>query len=217
MNCRVRDGVTLYFCRHGETQANVELRFQGRTIDTPLTDRGVAQARAIGQLLLRECPLPSRLAYVSSPLPRARKTMEIIRETAGLSADDFTIDGRLLEINLGLWDGLTAEQAQAIDPVVWQERLHNKGVVRVPGGGENYADVTERLASWIDDLNRDTFAVSHGAATRILRGMFQGMSWRQMSELDEQQGVLFRVQGSHIERFDPPEELSKAPGPHPPG
>lgn len=217
MTLRVRDGVTLYFCRHGETEANVELRFQGRTVDTPLTDRGVAQARAIGQSLLRECSSPSRLYYVSSPLPRARTTMEIIRETAGLAADDFTTDDRIQEINLGEWDGLTAEEAKALDPVVWEERINNKGVVRVPGGGENYEDVMERLASWIDAIDRDTFAVSHGAATRILRGMFQGMDWKGMTEIDERQGVLFRVRGSTIERFDPPEELSKTPGPHPPG
>ena len=218
MSLRLRDGVTLYFCRHGETQANIELRFQGRTIDTPLTDKGVAQAHAIGQSLLRECSEPSRLRYVSSPLPRARTTMEIIRETAGLSADDFTIDDRIQEINLGAWDGLTAEQAKALDPVTYEMRTTNKGMVRVPGGGENYEDVAARLTSWVDDLSADTFAVSHGAATPILRGLFQGLTWQQMSDTDEKQGVLFRVRGNTIERFDPPEDLAMPPpGPHPPG
>ena len=218
MNLRVLDGVTLYFCRHGETEANVQLRFQGRTIDTALTDKGVAQARAIGRSLLRECPSPSELKYVSSPLPRAKTTMEIIRETVNLSADDFTTDDRIQEINLGAWDGLTAEQAKALDPVVYQERTTNKGEIRVPGGGENYADVAARLKSWVSDLSHDTFAVSHGAATRILRGLFQGLNWQQMSDTDEKQGVLFRVRGSTVERFDPPEDLSQPPpGPHPPG
>ena len=214
----LRDGVTLYFCRHGETEANIALRFQGRTIDTPLTDKGRFQAAAIGHSLVRECPAPSALAYVSSPLQRAQTTMQIIRETAHLPPAEYTTDARLLEINLGGWDGLTDAQAKALDPAVYEKRTANKGEIRVPGGGENYADVAARLESWVHDLSADTFAVSHGAATRILRGLFQGLSWQQMSDTDEKQGVLFRVRGSTIERFDPPEDLAKPPpGPHPPG
>jgi probable phosphoglycerate mutase len=214
----LRDGVTLYFCRHGETQANVQLRFQGRTVDTPLTDKGRAQAEAIGHALLRECRLPVALAYVSSPLQRAKTTMEIIRETAGLAREGYTTDTRLLEINLGAWDGLTDAEAEALNPAVYEMRMANKGEIRVPGGGENYPDVAARLENWVHNLNLDTFAVSHGAATRILRGLFQGLGWQQISDLDEKQGVLFRVRGSTIERFDPLDALSQPPaGPHPPG
>jgi probable phosphoglycerate mutase len=218
MSLSLRDGVTLYFCRHGETQANVQLRFQGRTVDTALTEKGREQARAIGTALKRECPAPSSLNYVSSPLQRAKTTMEIIRETAGLPRSGFTTDARILEINLGAWDGLTDAEAKALDPAIYQQRMTNKGEIRVPGGGENYADVAARLESWVHDLSADTFAVSHGAATRILRGLFQGLNWQQMSDTDEKQGVLFRVRGSNIERFDPPDSvLSKPTGPHPPG
>jgi probable phosphoglycerate mutase len=73
--------------------------------------------------------------------------------------------------------------------------------VRVPGG-ENYADVASRAENFVDDLTADTFAVSHGAFTRILRGLFQGLSWEQMSDLDEPQGCLFRVRGSEVVRLD---------------
>jgi probable phosphoglycerate mutase len=80
--------------------------------------------------------------------------------------------------------------------------MANKGAIRVPGGGENYADVSARATSWVYDLGCNTIAVSHGAFTRILRGLFQGLSWEQMSALDEPQGVVFRVRGSDIVRFD---------------
>ena len=39
---------TLYFTRHGETVWNVENKICGMT-DSPLTERGRAQARALGQ------------------------------------------------------------------------------------------------------------------------------------------------------------------------
>jgi broad specificity phosphatase PhoE len=82
----------------------------------------------------------------------------------------------------------------------YEKRTSGKWNVRVPGG-ENYADVAARLENWIADLKSDTFAASHGAATRILRGLFQGLDWKQMSALDEKQGVLYRARGSDLERF----------------
>lgn len=200
MALKLRDGITLYFCRHGETEANVERRFQGWTRDTPLTAKGREQARAIAAELKAKAPDLSALAYVCSPLPRARTTMEIIRETDGLPRDGYTTDDRIKEINLGRWDGLTDAEVKARPELDYEKRMHDKWNVRVPGG-ENYADVVARLESWIADLKTDTFAVSHGAATRILRGLFQGLDWKGMSALDEKQGVLYRVRGSDLDRF----------------
>jgi probable phosphoglycerate mutase len=202
MALTLRDGITLYFCRHGETEANVEGRFQGWTRDTPLTAKGRAQARAIASELKAKSPDLSALAYVCSPLQRARTTMEIIRETDGLPREGYTTDDRIREINLGSWDGLTDAEVKAGDALGYAKRMNDKWNVRVPGGGENYADVAARLESWIGDLKADTFAVSHGAATRILRGLFQGLDWAGMSALDEEQGVLYRACGNDLERFE---------------
>jgi probable phosphoglycerate mutase len=216
MALHLREDVTLYFCRHGETQANVELRFQGRTVDTPLTPRGREQAHAIAQSLKEEA-FADPLAYVCSPLQRARTTMEIVRGDLGLPQSGYQTDDRLQEINLGAWDGLTDTQAKALDPAAFEARGNDKWNIRVPGGGENYADVAARAESWIREMTVDTFAVAHGAFTRILRGLFMGVDWKAMSNLDEKQGVLFRVRGNTIKRFDPPEALEKPIGPHPPG
>ena len=60
-----------------------------------------------------------------------------------------------------------------------------------------------RLTAWIGDLTADTFAVSHGAATRILRGLFLGLDAAQMSALDEPQGVVFRVRAAQITQLLP--------------
>ena len=217
MALHLREDVTLYFCRHGETEANVELRFQGRTVDTPLTPRGREQAHAIAQSLREAVPDPATLTYVCSPLRRTCTTMDIIRDDLGLAPNGYGTDPRLQEINLGAWDGLTNAEAKALDPAMFEKRGNDKWNVRVPGGGENYADVAARAESWVHELTTDTFAVSHGAFTRILRGLFMGVDWKAMSNLDEKQGVLFRVRGNTIKRYDPPEALEKPAGPHPPG
>jgi probable phosphoglycerate mutase len=74
MKLQLKDGITLYFSRHGETKANRKKRFSGRR-DTPLTQTGRGQARAVGEILKREVGMRPSLAFVCSPLQRARTTM----------------------------------------------------------------------------------------------------------------------------------------------
>ncbi len=200
MRLELRDGVTLYFSRHGETEANREKRFSGQK-DTPLTDKGRQQALAVGEILKREIGMRPALAFVSSSLQRARTTMEIIRETLGLPRGGYTTDARIEEIDLGIWDQLTEGEARTLDPLLFDARGKDKWNVAVPGG-ENYEQVAARAAVWARSLAGDTFAVSHGALTRILRGLFLGLTWQEMSELDEPQGVVFRVQGNVVTRLD---------------
>jgi len=200
MSLRLRDGITLYFSRHGETEANREHRFSGRR-DTPLTEKGRGQARAVGEILERQVGVRPPLAFISSPLQRARTTMEIVRETLGLPKGGYSTDQRIEEINLGRWDQLTDVEARALDPALFDTRRADKWHVHVPGG-ENYSEVAIRATHWVESLTADTFAVSHGALTRILRGLFQGLTWRGMSDLDEPQGVVYRVQGRTVERLD---------------
>jgi probable phosphoglycerate mutase len=200
---KLPDGLTLYFARHGETEANVAKRFQGHTVDTPLTERGLKQTKTIAKILKARVDDPAKLKYVASPLPRTRLTMMLIRDHLGLSIDGFKTDKRLSEIDLGKWDGLTHKEARKLDPAMFDRREADKWNVRVPGG-EDYADVADRAERWIKSLKADTFAISHGAFSRILRGMFGGMSAAEMSELDEPQGVVFRARGSKIKRFDKP-------------
>jgi probable phosphoglycerate mutase len=198
-------GITLYFARHGETEANVEKRFSGFK-DTPLTPRGFAQAATAGHILKRELGAAAGFAFVSSPLTRARVTMRVAREAMGLPPDGFATDNRLKEINLGVWDQLTDEEARALSPVLFEQRGNDKWHVRVPGG-ENYAEVAARLTDWVHELKQDTVAVSHGATIRILRGLLAGMDWRGMNALDEPQGVVFRAKGSEVALLEPSAEL----------
>ena len=202
MALKLKDGLTLYFARHGQTGANVEKRFQGHSKDTPLTAKGIAQARDVGAILRDQTPFAA-LEFVCSPLKRAQITMEIVRDVLGLPVDGFCTDERLSEINLGAFDGLTDAEAKQRFPKEYAARQADKWNVNVPGGGENYASVARRVSAFVANLERDTFAVSHGAATRILRGLFQDLSWQQMSALDEPQGCVFRVRGNVVERLDP--------------
>jgi probable phosphoglycerate mutase len=196
MPLSLAEGITLYFARHGQTEANLAKRFSGKR-DTPLTALGRDQAHEIGQVLKRELGARPEIACVSSPLARARTTMEIARGALELPRDGYVLDPRIQEIDLGAWDQLTQEQARALDPAYYDRRARDKWNVPAPGG-ESYADVAVRLTGWVNELKTDSFAVSHGAATRILRGLFAGLDASRMSALSEPQGVVFRVRGSEV-------------------
>jgi probable phosphoglycerate mutase len=198
---RLEPGLTLYFARHGQTQANLEKRFSGDK-DTPLTPLGLEQAAQVGHILKRELGTAPGYQFISSPLARAVATMKIARQAMGLPAEGFATDNRLKEINLGVWDQLTDEEARALSPTLFEQRGNDKWHVRVPGG-ENYAEVAARITDWLQELKADTIAISHGATTRILRGLLAGLDWRAMSALDEPQGVVFRVQGSTVVKLEP--------------
>jgi broad specificity phosphatase PhoE len=78
--------------------------------------------------------------------------------------------------------------------------------VHVPGG-ENYREAAARASSWVEELKADTFAVTHGAILRILRGLFLGLDWHGMNRLDEMQGVVFRIKDRDVTRLDAAGEL----------
>src|SRR5712675_131442 len=73
---------TIYYIRHGETEWNAEGKLQGNQ-DIPLNDLGRKQAAHAGKILTdlfaRDGRDKSSLAFVASPLGRARLTMELIR------------------------------------------------------------------------------------------------------------------------------------------
>jgi probable phosphoglycerate mutase len=200
MRLRLKEGLTLYLARHGETEANRQKRFSGRK-DTPLTDKGRDQARNVGMILKRELGLHPALDFVASPLQRARTTMEIVRAVLDLPPQGYATDARLEEIDLGAWDQLTDAEARALNPPRFDARADDKWHVRVPDG-ENYADVAARARDWATSLSHDTFAVSHGALIRILRGLFLDLDWRGMSGLDEPQGVVFRIRDGQVAMLD---------------
>ena len=201
MPLELRSNLTLYFARHGQTQANVQKRFSGEK-DSPLTPLGLEQAAQVGHILKRELGEAPGFQFVCSPLARAVATMKIARQVMGLPLEGFVTDNRLKEIDLGVWDQLTDDEARALSPILFEKRGNDKWHVRVPGG-ENYAEVAARISDWVRELKSDTIAISHGATTRILRGLLAGLDWRAMSNLDEPQGVVFRVSGSAVVRLDP--------------
>jgi len=161
---------TIYYIRHGETSWNAEGRLQG-VQDVPLNDLGRRQGAQAGHILadlfVRDGRDKSSLAFVSSPLGRARSTMELVRGELELPVNDFGLDDRLREIAYGQWEGSTLAEMQVADPELFARRQLDKWTVSPPGG-ESYVAVQARVQSWYDSLREDTVAVAHGGTARAL-------------------------------------------------
>jgi len=97
----VKLAAPLYVLRHGETAWNLERRMQG-TKDSPLTERGRAQAEAMGRTLKAELARePSATIFLRSPLGRARQTADIVGRALGLDAGQWRDEPRLAELGYG--------------------------------------------------------------------------------------------------------------------
>lgn len=194
---------TIYFLRHGETEWNALGRLQG-TRDVPLNARGRSQAAQAGGVLAdlfkRDGQDRAALPYVSSPLGRARQTMELARTKLDLPPADYSLDDRLREIGYGVWEGLTLAQSEASDPDVYAKRLTDKWTV-APAGGETYAAVQLRMLDWYESLLVDTVAVAHGGTCRALMVALGLETPASAAELYIEQGAVYVFRDGRLEKF----------------
>src|SRR5688572_8434684 len=87
--------------RHGETEWNIARIRQGH-LDSKLTDKGLAQAKALAQRLARE----RFSAIYSSDLGRAVQTALAIADVSG---HEIITDPRIRERHLGIFQGLSGD------------------------------------------------------------------------------------------------------------
>jgi broad specificity phosphatase PhoE len=188
--------------RHGETEWNRERRIQGR-FDSPLTQRGVAQAHAIGRLI-RKLPEAASARVVASPLGRATRTAEIIARHLQVRPEP-TIDGRLREISAGSWDGLTFRDIELRAPGTFDGDGRYEWSFHAPGG-ETYDSFAARVAEWLSEAVAAPFviAVTHGVVSRVLRGLYASLPREIALTLPVPQDKVFRLSGGLIQELPVP-------------
>ena len=164
----------LLLIRHGESQANAQDRLQGQ-LDSPLTDLGRAQARALADRLCRE---GWRVGTIhSSDLGRASETAEILAAALGARV---ALDERLREYDVGVLTGVVWHDIESLYPDIWHGLHHSREWVPIPGEEGNGA-FRARLAEAIGDIRsciRDgevAMVVSHGGCLGTILAELLGM------------------------------------------
>ncbi len=150
--------------RHGQTQWNIRKIRQGH-LDSELTDKGIAQAQALGQRLARE----SFTALYSSDLGRALETARMITAVTG---HEIITDVRLRERHLGIFQGLSGDEIKEQYPEEYQ--LHRTlGPNYVIPGGESARQQLARNVSCLDEIalrhsGEKVLVVTHGGVVSAL-------------------------------------------------
>jgi 2,3-bisphosphoglycerate-dependent phosphoglycerate mutase len=146
----------LYLIRHGETTLNVARIVQ--PADTPLSERGEAQAAALS----RRLAAVGLAGILSSDLPRARQTAARIAAATGLPV---THTALLQERNFGALRGLAYDEL-ASNPLAMDE---------APPEGESRAQFEQRVAAAFAQALRLQAAlggplavVTHGLVVRAM-------------------------------------------------
>jgi broad specificity phosphatase PhoE len=140
----------IYLIRHGQTDWNLEGRFQGRE-DIELNEHGILQAKKCGEAIKRE----SFHAVITSPLSRAKKTAEIIADK--VSVDQIIIDEAITERDFSKVSGMTPKE---------REVFYASGE---KDDKEPWEDLCKRMMSSVRKYaeqfyNRNIVIVSHGAS-----------------------------------------------------
>ena len=193
----------IYYVRHGETSWNAEGRLQGAQ-DTALNDLGRRQAVQSGHLLAdlfaRDARDKSQIPYLSSPLLRARTTMELMRGALNLSPQDYATDDRLREIGYGRWEGSTLTEMEAADPLFFARRLADKWRV-APEGGETYEAVQRRMRHWYDEVRGDIVVVAHGGTARALMVALGLETPQSAADLPVAQGAVYVFGNGGLKKY----------------
>lgn len=154
----------LYLIRHGETDYNSELRFQGQ-IDIPLNQKGIEQAEKVADFFK---DIPLKTIYTST-LQRARTTAEIIGKAKGIEPQE---TDALREMSFGIWENMNSKDIQKNYAKEWKDFFASPASTTIPKG-ESMSDVQKRAYPVVQQIldehpEGDVAFVAHGGIIRVL-------------------------------------------------
>jgi broad specificity phosphatase PhoE len=146
---------TLYLVRHGTTTLNRENRYRGRR-DVPLDAQGYQDAVATAQIIADESRVP-----------------------------DIRILHGLINVDYGMWEGMTTAEAEVYDPEAFGRYRHDPLQAVCPSG-EGLADAQHRMWEALNLVGKrhrgeSVAAVTHAVTIRLalLRVVpIEGEQWR---------------------------------------
>jgi broad specificity phosphatase PhoE len=157
-------GQTLYFLRHGETQASRTGAYCG-VLDVDLSLEGYQMAEDFAAAH-RSLPWA---AVFASPLRRTVATAGPLCAAVGL---EMQLRDGLQEIAYGQWEGMTPEEVNRQFHDEYVRWLADPGW-NAPTGGERGVDIARRSSMVLEEIERtyprgNVLVVSHKATARIM-------------------------------------------------
>ncbi|CAK8054083.1 histidine phosphatase family protein [Eupransor demetentiae] len=154
---------TFYFVRHGQTEWNLERRFQGGFGDSPLLPASYDDMHSVAKYL-QDVNFDH---FFASPLPRARRTAETIVNDLDQNKP-FSLRSNLLEVGLGKWEGESIAQVEKDYPKEYdQYRNHLEDFEGEGFDGEGYTLAAARFQRFAKETSQaypdgNILVVAHG-------------------------------------------------------
>ena len=193
----------LWIVRHGQSAGNVArdaaeaaghvlIDVEFRDIDTPLSDLGVEQSRALGRWFGRLPEQERPQVVLASPYVRAHGTARLVLEEAGWEAGGhmrLRLDERLREKEFGILDRLTKHGIREKYPELNTQRNHVGKFYFRPPGGESWCDVILRLRSLTEMITREhggerVLVVAHQVIVNCMRYLLEDLDEARILEID---------------------------------
>ncbi|QMV40052.1 histidine phosphatase family protein [Cohnella cholangitidis] len=165
----MNDTTTIFITRHGQTEWNVQKRFQGHN-DSPLTELGVKQAMWLGESLQEQ-----KIDQIySSSSERAIRTAEVIKGRRGIPIE---VCEAFREIDLGVWEGITQEEAKSMFELQFHNFWSDPGAFHVENS-ETFGQVSERAINKLNHIVNDNFGksilvVTHTVVLKLIMAYFE--------------------------------------------
>ncbi len=161
----------LVLIRHGETDWNVDGRYQGQA-DPPLNERGVAQSIQLAEHL---DVYKLDLIY-SSPLKRSAQTAHIAAQRLGIPV---LLEPRVMEIHQGDWQTKLRAEINELYPDLFR-RWESEPWEVSPPNGESLYQVQERVIAAVEDIKGNhphdcVGLVTHRIPIALIKVQYQGV------------------------------------------
>jgi len=158
----------LYFVRHGQSEANVQMVISNRDLFHPLTELGRQQTEALARSLT-DVPVA---AIYASPIVRAAQTAQIVAAAKGLPVE---IADALREPDCGIMEGRADEEAWAEHHRVAHDWVIQRQYDSRIDGGESFHDLRARFVPFIEqitavhgDTDHNLLLITHGSLLYLM-------------------------------------------------
>lgn len=177
----------IYLMRHGETEWNVEEKFQGQ-LNSPLTLNGIKKIENTAKQLEN---VDFKAVYVSQ-MGRTQDTAKIIVDNNRYLSSNKKIQlqqmRELNEIHFGIWQGMTYKEILEKYPEEGYNYFNNPNKYEAwVTGGEDLEEGLERFINGLNKIvefekNGNILVVTHGT---VLELFFNYLENRKIDDLDE--------------------------------
>lgn len=164
-----------FLVRHGENEANALQLLDGRTLNLPLTEKGIEDALSAGLAIAQKIENIDLL--ISSPLVRTQQTAQGVMQAFSIKPE-VILDDRLRERFFGIFEGRPASEFKHFEEKIFKvlptvSTFIEKMNLKEHQSMESYAETYERMAAVILEFSRDNFGknivvTTHGASIRSL-------------------------------------------------